>query len=789
MMRLYVKIGWFLLCAMSWSGYAFTADTPSMKKLRQVADELEMPALNREDRKITFPAVPADYCLTLKGTEFSPVVNREGYVGRVIADKEVRLYFVLKDLTTGDSIDVTHLKVTVPGTTTVTGNNLCPFVIPVLQEWKSGSGIRTLKREGMIVFDPLFSAQLKNIAGHLAEDLQIMFGLNYEIKTGKPEEGEIYLSLQTDDRQLGEEGYRMTIDGKGVRIEGVAAKGVFWATRTLLQIADGTNLKLPKGEIRDYPKYSRRGFMLDVARKFFRLRFLQDYVKIMAYYKMNEFHIHLNDNGFVQFFDNDWDKTYAAFRMECDTYPGLTAKDGFYTKKEFTALQKQGMEYGVNIVPEIDIPAHSLAFTKYRKSLGSEKYGMDHLDLANPEIYPFFDRLLDEYLGGEEPVFVGPDMHIGTDEYAKEEAERFRQFTDHYLKYVQKYGKKARLWGALTHAQGKTPVTSENVLMNAWYNGYADPAEMIRQGYDLISTPDGWLYIVPAAGYYYDYLNLKRIYDSWEPNQIGDRVFPFGHPQILGGTFAVWNDHCGNGISERDVHHRAFPAMQVLAEKMWHGIPLLPYDAFARQADSKVEAPGVNLMAKVKSAGPLVVKYDFDRDIRSDKSGNGYHVVGTENVEACSGKGIELKKGGRILLPLDEIGYDYTVSIELCPAKENSGDAVLFCSPDAKVIYNSQHQLAFERDGYTYVFDYVLQPEKWHQLAVTGDAKGTSLYVNGRLQQRLEGQQRVVKDNKGRESRMYIQQTLVFPLRQIGDQGNGFAGKIKNLEVYGQCIY
>lgn len=78
-----------------------------------------------------------------------------------------------------------------------------------------------------------------------------------------------------------------------------------------------------------------RGFMIDCGRKFIPLSFLQDYVKIMAYYKMNTLQIHLNDNGFKQFFGHDWSKTYAAFRLESDTYPGLAAEDGYYTKREF----------------------------------------------------------------------------------------------------------------------------------------------------------------------------------------------------------------------------------------------------------------------------------------------------------------------------------------------------------------------------------------------------------------------------------------------------------------------
>ena len=101
--------------------------------------------------------------------------------------------------------------------------------------------------------------------------------------------------------------------------------------------------------------------------------------------------------------------------------------------------------------------------------------------------------------------------------------------------------------------------------MSAWYNGYADPKEMIKQGYDLISIPDGYLYIVPAAGYYYDYLNTEMLYKEWTPAHVGKEVFPEKHKQIKGGMFAVWNDHAGNGISTKDIHYRVFPAMQTLS--------------------------------------------------------------------------------------------------------------------------------------------------------------------------------------------------------------------------------
>jgi len=114
------------------------------------------------------------------------------------------------------------------------------------------------------------------------------------------------------------------------------------------------------------------------------------------------------------------------------------------------------------------------------------------------------------------------------------------------------FGKQAVVWGALSHAKGDTPVKSENVVMNAWYNGYADPATMIKDGYQLISIPDGLVYIVPKAGYYYDYLNEPYLYKEWTPAHIGKAVFDEKHPSILGGMFAIWNDHVGNGISVKD---------------------------------------------------------------------------------------------------------------------------------------------------------------------------------------------------------------------------------------------
>lgn len=315
---------------------------------------------------------------------------------------------------------------------------------------------------------------------------------------------------------------------------------------------------LMRGQAIDFPLYPNRGFMIDVARKFFTMDYLRDYVKILSFYKLNELQVHLNDNGFVEFFGNDWDKTYAAFQLESERYPGLTAKDGFYTKAEFRDFQKMAATYGVNVIPEIDVPAHSLAFTHYNPRLAADnkEYGMDHLDLYKQEVYDFVDSLFDEYLSGEDPVFVGPEVHIGTDEYNKKESEQFRHFTNHYLNFVSKYGKTPRLWGSLKVMTGETPVDLTGKVVSAWNYNWMDVNTCLKAGAKVVNLCDWLLYLVPSVNYYHDFLDYQWLYESWMPEMMkkDDPKVEKRHPNFLGAMLAVWNDRVGNGISQQDVH-------------------------------------------------------------------------------------------------------------------------------------------------------------------------------------------------------------------------------------------
>ena len=624
-------------------------------------------------------------------------------------------------------------------------------MIPELQEWRGAQGMFTPSATSRIVWQGKDSA-VARVANQFAEDYETMFGRKLTVVQGRASAGDFVFSL-SGDRQLGEEGYAVRIADR-VNVSAPKAKGLYWATRTLLQMTEqNSDQALPKGSMRDYPDYAIRGFMMDCGRKFIPMDFLRDYVKMMAYYKMNTFQIHLNDNAFKQYFEHDWSKTYAAFRLESEFFPGLTARDGYYTKKEFIDFQLMADSLGVEIIPEIDVPAHSLALTQYRPEIGSEEYGMDHLDLFKPETYQFVDSLFREYLEGRNPVFRGKRVHIGTDEYSnkkKDVVEKFREFTDHYIRFVEGFGKQACVWGALTHANGDTPVKSKNVLMNAWYNGYADPKEMIKQGYDLVSVPDGYLYIVPAAGYYYDYLNTEKLYKDWTPAHIGKEVFPERHKQIKGGMFAVWNDHAGNGISTKDIHYRVFPAMQTLAVKMWTGKDCkVPYETFNTKRTALGEGPGVNIAGRMGSKPRAV----YNQDVLKPNTKTG----------------------------LKEIGYHYTVSFDVQSVKEEPGTE-LFRSPDA-VFYLSDPvsgKLGFARDGYLNTFNYQFYPEEEASVAISGDEKTTRLYINGDLKEELNIQKRFF--NGGKDSMSYVR-TLVFPLEKTGD----FKSTIKNVEVLNYC--
>ena len=265
-------------------------------------------------------------------------------------------------------------------------------------------------------------------------------------------------------------------------------------------------------------------------------------------------------------------------------------------------------------------------------------------------------------------------------------------------------------------------------------------------GYQLISIPDGSVYIVPAAGYYYDYLNLPYLYNSWNPTVIGNQKFEFGDPAILGGMYAVWNDVAGNGISVDDIHHRCYPGLQTIAASTWSPTyKAVPFEEFNHKRNLLSEAPGVNEMGIIKGE-PNSVVYELD-------------VV----------------KPGKVY-PVKEASYGYTISFHLDAAKEERG-TLLFSNKDTEFYLSSpiDGRMAFVRDGYLNTFDYYVR-EGWDaDIRIECTNTATRLYVNGKMVDELKRAKRWASEKVSYD---YVP-TLFFPLEKAGN----FKSCVTNLKV------
>jgi hexosaminidase len=470
-----------------------------------------------------------------------------------------------------------------------------PEVIPSLREWQGSTGSFMLAGNARIDVDPAYASGLQDTARVFRNDLFLVTGQALPIvSTATLQSGDFFLTLNTTDPQIGNEGYLFDVED-AVTIRAHTTQGIFYGTRTALQILlqDPARRHIVKGVARDYPQYKERGFLLDAGRKFFSLTELENYVKLLAWYKMNDFQIHLNDNEIGGGTSADWMHQYAAFRLNSARFKGLAAKDGSYTWQDMRELQDLARRYAVTITPEIDTPAHALAFTQYQPGLANAQQSKEFLDLSNPQTYTFMNALWNEFL----PWFDARQVSIGADEYIQSDADRYIQYINTYDAYMKSHGHTTRIWGSLSEMKSALKV-NKDVVVDVWNNTWANPVAMVKQGFSIINSNDQMLYIVPKAGYYHDYLDTRLLYEKWEPN-----IFDLANPQmnlraddphIEGAMFAEWNDKLGNVVSDADVYVRVKPATQTIGEKLWSGPAQdITYDQFVQLADQIGDAPGI----------------------------------------------------------------------------------------------------------------------------------------------------------------------------------------------------
>lgn len=562
---------------------------------------LEIPEIEvMEDgrRFLPLPRVPEGYEIALLGADYEEIIGDDGTVYPTVEEKNVTVgYRVSREGLYEDSPAYT---VTVPpaadreeeqaASAGAEEVNSRPEITPALTEWKGKKGFFTVENSGRLVLQSGREEELTEAAEEWKDIWDTLAGGELTVVSGTEdalEKGDIYLGFADRSMGLREEGYLCDISRESIRLKAEKEQGLLWGTGTLkqllLKVQEGAQ-GIPCGVIRDYPRYAVRGFAIDIGRRMVSMDTLKQIVLYMSDNKMNNLGIHLNDNEILATSGkNDTIANaftaYAGFRLESDTRnkkgEGITSLDGALTKEEWKAFTRWAQGKGVQVIPEIDTPAHSLSITRVfpEYALADEPDNVDHLDLSKKGTLELVQTIWKEYLEGEDPVFPEEGVvHIGLDEYYGS-GEDLRKFANEMIAMVQESGRSVRLWGSLSRADGKTKVVSDKVQMQIWSTEWADPEDMYEAGFSIINSLNSNLYIIPGGGY--DRLDTQAL-QQWEPNRFSTgaraEVLPAYSPRMAGAVYCLWNDTIGSldvGITEEGMLERFLEPLPLLSEKLW----------------------------------------------------------------------------------------------------------------------------------------------------------------------------------------------------------------------------
>lgn len=374
--------------------------------------------------------------------------------------------------------------------------------------------------------------------------------------------------------------YSMVIDDN-VKITAGGAEGAFHALMTLKQLifeyyADGVS-NIPKCAIKDKPRYGYRGFMLDVSRHFFGVDTLKRVIDMLALIKMNVLHLHLSDN--------------QGYRVESEKFPLLNKKIGkkdgaptgeFYTIAELKDVVSYCADRFIDVMPEIDIPGHTIDFLAAYPELGcgNEKYEAsdnytidDRIMCAGKEsTYQFVNDLLDEVID----VFPYGYFHIGGDEVPKkrwkkcpdcraalkrEGLENFEQlqgyFTNRISKRLKERGKAPVVWNDALKA-GNLDKAAAVQFWNE-QNGAKRIRAALEEGRKVIVSKTFAYYL----DYTYGMCSLKRSYD-YDPSSLN--VSEKAKKNIIGVEAPLWTEWVAD---EKRLFDQTFPRLFAVAETGW----------------------------------------------------------------------------------------------------------------------------------------------------------------------------------------------------------------------------
>ncbi|MGD0756153.1 MAG: family 20 glycosylhydrolase [Bacteroidales bacterium] len=497
---------------------------------------------------------------------------------------------------------------------TVYGQNPAIQLIPQPVEIQQSDGSFVLTKTSTIGFD---SQESGKIAEMLSQKLNLSTGFLFKPQQDKA--GSIQFNLnKVPVALIGKEGYTLVSSPRGVVITANAPAGLFYGMQTLLQllpkeIESKTVINIPwtipSVKITDYPRFGWRGMMLDVSRNFFTKEEVKLYIDEISRYKYNTFHWHLTD-------DNGW-------RIEIKSLPKLTqigawrvprfgqfgdrtapkpgeaaTTGGFYTQSDIKEIIQYAQERNVTIVPEIDVPGHSMSAiaaypelscskdTSIKVNPGSSfsewfnngtfKMRIDNtLNPSDEKVYEFLDKVFTEMAA----LFPNPYIHVGGDEcykgfwtndpgcqalMKKMNMTHPEELQAYFMKRVEDIlkskGKKMIGWDEILEGG----VAPEATVMS--WRGIKGGIEAAKMGHDVVMTPTTFVYLDYQQGEptieppIYANLRLSKCY-SFDPVPEGvDAKY------ILGGQGNLWTEQVAT------LHHAEYmtwPRGWALAEDFW----------------------------------------------------------------------------------------------------------------------------------------------------------------------------------------------------------------------------
>ena len=570
-----------------------------LRPLSEELDALTTDSVRVEGGKVVFPEASDSVEYSVYGSELENVITNDGTVtGQNMGSRDVTIIVRASRSGAPDDYAQKNLVVTVPDNSDSvayasmipSGSNEKPEVVPTIQEWAGGSGSFVLADGAQIVLNDAAGVGLSGVADNMIADVAEISDIELTSTKGSaPVSGGVYIETLADGSDpyaLGDEGYLLKVSEDGIQIYANTYTGAIYGTITVEQILwqAEDHASVPCGLARDYPAYEVRGVKLDIARTPYRYEQLEDYAKIMLWYKMSEYDLHINDNDNANVNGATFDTHSGFHRLESDTYPSLAKMSGTkhagipqdlvnadyynnnedyqgnptYTKDQWRALTELSKSYGMNLLTEIDLPGHSLLYNKYAEEnpdniswleggtmLSSSATGnsgyLELLDLTGENkdrALQFATELWDEYTDPESPTIYGDVIGIGSDEYwvhNNDTYNAFANFANEMRKVIQgNLGKdvKVRMWGAGTAsfstAETALDMTSEELAehfqLDIWYPGYDNAKQRVAEGYDVVNCRDAYLYGNPGRTFR-DVPAAEYLFNEWNP-----AIFDSGQP-------------------------------------------------------------------------------------------------------------------------------------------------------------------------------------------------------------------------------------------------------------------